>query len=251
MVKRVIIIIVTLLVAGYIVLAVTKFNRPSGKETCKDIEVVIKDTAFAGFVTKDKISNVLKNKGVYPVGKKMDAIKTKTIERTLKKQPLIDDVECFKTPGGTIRIEISQRIPVLHILSVTGEDYYVDDKGSIIPQSAKCVAHRAIVTGYVEKSFISRYLYKFGVYLQNDPFWNAQIEQINVTPKGDIELVPRVGEQIIYLGRLNNFEEKLKRLRTFYESALNKVGWNKHTRINLEFSNQIICSKRDTANCNK
>ena len=84
--------------------------------------------------------------------------------------------------------------------------------------------------------------------VENDKFWNAQIEQINVTPTREIELVPRVGDHVVFLGKIDNFEEKLGRLKIFYEKALNKVGWNKYERINLEFSNQIICTKREETN---
>ena len=41
-------------------------------------------------------------------------------------------------------------------------------------------------------------LYKFGVFLQKNSFWNAQIEQIHVLPGKNIELVPRVGDHLIY-----------------------------------------------------
>ena len=42
----------------------------------------------------------------------------------------------------------------------------------------------------------------------------------------------------------NNVADKLERLKTFYKKALNKVGWNKYSRISLEFNNQIICTKK-------
>ena len=35
------------------------------------------------------------------------------------------------------------------------------------------------------------------------------------------------------------------RMRTFYQSALNRVGWNKYERISIEFNNQIICTKKE------
>ena len=36
----------------------------------------------------------------------------------------------------------------------------------------------------------------------------------------------------------------LKRLRQFYAKALNVIGWNKYKRINVEFSNQIVCKRK-------
>ena len=39
-------------------------------------------------------------------------------------------------------------------------------------------------------------LYKFGLFLHNNKFWDALIEQIHVLPDRNIELVPRVGEDV-------------------------------------------------------
>ena len=245
MVKRILLFIVMLVLIAYLSIAITAFNRKPADQTCRDVELVIKDTAYAGFITKDELKGVLQNKGIYPIGKKLERISTKSLERELSKHPLIAEAECYKTPSGKVCVEVAQRIPILRVMSNNGENYYLDNKGTIMPQEAKCVAHRVIVTGNVEKSFAMKDLYKFGVFLQNNKFWDAQIEQVNVLSDRTVELVPRVGDHLIYLGKLENFENKLSRLKIFYEKGLNQVGWNKYSRINLEFSNQIICTKRE------
>ena len=246
MIKRILLTIVMLLLIAYLVAAVTVFNSKPAHQVCRDMELVIKDTLNAGFVTKNEVAAILQKKGIYPVGKKMDRIHTKTLEKELNKHPLINEAQCYKTPSGKLCVEVTQRVPILRIMSNNGENYYLDNKGKVMPPDAKCVAHRAIVTGNVEKSFAMKDLYKFGVFLQNNKFWDAQIEQIHVLPDRNIELVPRVGDHLVYLGKLENFENKLARLKEFYQKGLNQVGWNKYSRISLEFSNQIICTKRES-----
>lgn len=245
MLKRILLSIALLLVIAYLAIAITTFNRKPAGQVCHDMELMIKDTSNSGFITKKEIVSLLEKKDIYPVGKPMESIRCKKLEQELVKHPLIDNVECYKTPSGKVCIELRQRIPILRIMSAAGDDYYIDNKGTVMPSDAKCVAHLAIATGNVEKSFATRYLYKFGVFLQQNEFWNAQIEQIHVLPDKNIELVPRIGDQLIYLGKLDGFENKLARVKTFYEKALSKVGWNKYSRINVEFGNQIICTKRD------
>ena len=245
MIKRILLSIVLLLVLAYLIVAVTAFNRKPAGQVCRDVELVIKDTVYAGFITKKEVAAMLEKKGVSPIGKHLDRIRTKTLEQALSKHPLIDEVECYKTPSGKLCIEVTQRIPILRVMSANGENYYLDNKGTVMPPDAKCVAHRAIVTGNVEKSFAMKDLYKFGVFLHNNKFWDAQIEQIHVLPDQNIELVPRVGDHLVYLGKLENFEDKLARLKEFYKKGLNRVGWNKYSRISVEFGNQIICTKRE------
>ena len=245
MIKRILLSIVLLLVITYLAVAVTAFNRKPASQVCRDVELVTKDTIYADFITKKEVVARLEKKGISPIGKEMERIHTPTLERELAKHPLIDRVECCKTPSGKLCVEVTQRIPILRVMSANGENYYLDNKGTVMPPDAKCVARLAVVTGNVEKSFAMRDLYKFGVFLQQNSFWNAQVEQIHVLPGRRIELVPRVGDHLIYLGKITGFEKKLKRVKAFYEKGLNRVGWNKYSRINVEFDNQIICTKRE------
>ena len=244
MVKKIFFSLLCLLCVGYLAVSFTLLNRLPADVPCKNVSLVIKDTADAGFVTTAELENVLRQKGIYPVGRRMSHISTKVLEQVLDRHPLIDRAECYKTLNGSVCIEVSQRIPLLHIMSRDGNDYYIDQKGEILHMGANRAAHRAIATGNIEKSFAMNDLYKFGVFLQNNRFWDAQIEQINVLPDHTVELVPRVGSHTVYLGKLDGFEDKLERLKAFYQKALGEVGWNKYSRINLEFDNQIICTKK-------
>lgn len=234
-----------LVIIGYLVLALVKLNSKPAHQVCNKVQLIVKDSMNLGFISQAEVFNLLKEKKIYPVGQKMNIIRSKVIERQLKTHLLIENAECYKTPGGSICIEITQRIPFLRVFSNNGENYYLDNKGHIIPPESGCNAHVAVVTGEVEKSFAMKELYKFGVFLQNNRFWNAQIQQINILPDKEIELIPRIGDHVIFLGKLENFEVKLERLKKFYEKALNQVGWNKYSRINLEFGNQIICTNKE------
>ena len=97
MFKRILLSIVLLLVIAYLVVALSAFNRKPAGQVCNDMELVIKDTVYAGFITKKEVADILEKKGIYPVGKPMDRIRSKTLERELAKHPLIDEVECYKT----------------------------------------------------------------------------------------------------------------------------------------------------------
>mgnify|MGYP000002424218 CR=1 FL=1 len=68
MVKRILLSIVMLVLIAYLVVAVSAFNRKPADQTCRDMELVIKD---AGFITKDELKGILQKKGIYPIGKKI------------------------------------------------------------------------------------------------------------------------------------------------------------------------------------
>ncbi|SRR5574344_771235 len=244
MVKKILIIISILLIIAYLVIAITHFNLQPDNMRCKKVEVVIKDTSDIDLVTKTGVIQMLEHQGVKLIDKKMNDIDTHDLEAKAKRYPLVRDVECYKTLSGKVKIVVSQRVPVLHIMSQYGEDYYLDNIGQAVSVLPSVMAYRPIVTGCVDKKYATNYLYKLGVYLYYNKFWRATIQQINILPGHNIELVPRIGNHIIYLGGIIHYTEKLNRLFEFYRQGLNKVGWNKYSRISLEFNNQIICTKR-------
>lgn len=66
MVKRILLSIVMLVLIAYLVVAVSAFNRKPADQTCRDMELVIKDTAYAGFITKDELKGILQKKRHLP-----------------------------------------------------------------------------------------------------------------------------------------------------------------------------------------
>ena len=69
-----------------------------------------------------------------------------------------------------------------------GEQYYLDSYGTVIPRSGYA-AHLPVVTGHVTQKNAASLLVELGRCLQNDPFWNSQVEQVNITPDGELEMV--------------------------------------------------------------
>ena len=236
--------LVMLLIIAYLCTAFTVFNKKPVGLVCSEIEVSTKDTTFSDLFNPRTVADIRKQKKLNPIGKDIDSVSTLSLECELSQHPLIDNVECYKTPSGKIHIDIRQKSPVLRVFNSHGENFLVDNKGSIMPLVASNAFHLPVVTGQATRTFCASKLYELGVFLQHDAFWKAQIEQINVLAGGNIEIVPRVGNHIIYLGQLDDYEKKLHRVEKFYTKALNKIGWNKYERINVELSNQIICTKR-------
>ncbi len=96
----------------------------------------------------------------------------------------------------------------------------------------------------LNKNSILRDVYEFVEYIDNDSFWSAQIDQIYVDNDDELDLIPRMGNNVIHLGTTENFTGKLRNLETFYKKVMPEVGWNKYELINLEFRDQIVCRKR-------
>ena len=99
MIKRLFIFLFLLLITAYLVVAVTVFNTKPANQVCKGMELIIKDSIDHGFISKKEIINLLNNKKLSPIGKKMGSINTRQMEEVLSEHPLIENVECYHTPS--------------------------------------------------------------------------------------------------------------------------------------------------------
>ncbi len=241
--KKILSVIVAVVLFCYLVFSVILMNGKEEDGVCRQVTVVVKDSADRHFIDRKDVLSILKNTSLYPINQRLRDINTEKIERKVADNELIDRVSVYKTPSGNINIEVTQKTPVLRVFSTQGS-YYIDEHGHIMPVSPRYATYLPIASGNIEKSFATTDLYKFALFLQKHDFWNNQIEQIYVYPNKEVELIPRVGDHRIFLGSFDDFREKMDHLQLFYEQAIPKVGWEKYRIINLKYKNQIVCTKK-------
>ncbi len=243
MIKKLALILLLVGLGCYFIVAVTVLNRPNEGVVCSEVEVVIQDSARIAFLGPEEVLHLLHEGKCYPVGMSMENISLKEIEKVLLEHPYIEDVTGYKTPGGKLCVRIRQCTPVMHVMASDGSDYYLDRMGKVVPKSMYYV-DMVVATGQITTQYAQRNLTRLGQIIQDSPFWSNQIQQINVSADGEIELIPRVGKHTILLGQPIHVEQKLERMRKFYTEGLNRVGWNKYSQVILKYENQIICKKK-------
>lgn len=255
--KTMIIVALDVTLVAYLFLALTRFNAPGGKNIkCEKVTIDIQDQNSNGFINAKEIKQRLIKKKLYPIQKTYTDISLRNIEETITSTPFVKNVQAAKHNDGEVTIKITQLMPVVRIKTQNGDDYYIDDKNNVMPQT-QYIADIIIATGQFNRAYATKYITELVKQIQQDTFWKNQIVQINITPTGGIEIIPRVGEQIILLGyipqekdknkrirKIKEFvENKLSRLKKFYIYGLAQVGWNKYKYIDMQFDNQIICKK--------
>ena len=242
--KKSFIIVFDIVIAAYLILAVTAFNKPAEKvSVCSEVKIDIDDEMPDGFLNANEIKQILERQHLYPLAKPMTAINARDIEESLLKNPFVQHVECYKAQNGHLCINLKQRMPIMHVMSVNGDNYYIDIHGSVLPET-RFASDLLVVTGMITKKYAQKTLTPVVNEIVRDKFWQNQIVQIHVLDDGSIEIVPRVGDHVIYLGAPIDIVRKLERLRKFYLYGLNQTGWNKYSYISVEFDNQIICKKK-------
>lgn len=242
--KKSIVVVFDIVIAAYLILAVTAFNKPAERATvCSEVKIDIDDEMPDGFLNANEIKKILEKQQLYPLAKPMMAVNARDIEETLRKNPFVQQAECYKAQNGHVCISLKQRMPIMHVMADNGDNYYVDIHGNILPET-RFASDLLVTTGHITKKYAQKTLTPVVNEIVRDKFWQSQIVQIHVLDDGSLEVVPRVGDHIVYLGAPIDIPRKLERLRKFYLYGLNQAGWNKYAYISVEFDNQIICKKK-------
>lgn len=212
-----------------------------GGKVCEAVSVRVVDDHLYQFVSEKDVRKYMDHLGINLEGMLLSEVFLDDIEKQLEEHPMLRRVVCFQNSKGNISIEVEQKVPIFRVITPT-ESYYVDNERMKMPVSLNHVSYVPLVSGNVNSEFASLKLYDFIVFLQDDNFISSLVEQIYVYPNHEIEITPRVGKFKILLGPLDRYETKIEKLKTFYKKVLPEVGWDKYSKINLEFVDQVVCT---------
>jgi len=248
----------------YLTIALSFVTEKHNNTICSHINVHIQDSLQDKFVTEKDITDFIHDLDDKVLGQPIKKINIRRLEQMISDKSVIRETEIYFTGNGNLNIEIDQRNPILRVVNRKGQSYYIDNEGVIIPVRGNKFSHTIIASGEIieffelaktdllncpdnkkkNKNYSICDIYEMAKFINQDPFWKSQIEQIYLNKKGEYELVPRVGAHLIKFGGFEDYREKFRNLRVFYKKGLNNVGWNQYLVINLKYDNQIICKKR-------
>ncbi len=252
---------ILLIIPALYLIAIPVFLAMStGSRRCTGISIDIKDSADYHFVTKRQLLNLVYSSTGKILGQQFKDLPFGDIESKLGDLRELKSAEVYMDIGGTLHVCVDQRNPVMRVMPESGGDYFIDEDGIVVRKRNLYNPRLHIVEGNVNissamlngvsvldtsiKNTILRDIYYLVDYINSDRFWSAQIDQIYVDNSNEIDLIPRVGNQLIHLGTAEDFKGKLRNLEAFYDKVMPEVGWNKYSIINLEFKDQIVCKKR-------
>lgn len=231
-----------------IISAVYSYKKLSNVK-CQEIKVVMEEGSYR-FVNENTIRDQIINIDSLILKKTMRQINAEFIEKALEKICVIENAEVYdgiygypwKFQGRLI-VRILQRTPVFRVINESSS-FYVDSIGKKIEMMPERTEKMIVVTGFLKNNIDIEKMLPFIMYINNDKFWKSQIQQIHRLRNGEIKIIPLIGNQIIEFGDVENYKRKLRNLKALYEQGFSKTGWQKYSKINLKFNNQVVCTKR-------
>lgn len=230
-------------ILGYLIFAFCRLSLDEDRRICHGLEIIIEDST-SNFVDREFVESIILQTKCPINDCYIKDIDVQTIEDSIRNSPYIDSVLCHYTSTNILCIRVIPRKPVLHIMSSSGENYYMDINGNDMPTNI-FLQDLCLATGNITKDYAKEHLIHIADYINNTPPWNKEIQQIYVKDPKHIEFIPSTGNHTVIIGEPIDIEDKLNRLQNFYQQGLNKTGWNKYSTINLNYANQIVCTKKN------
>ena len=240
--KNIILISVWVLVAASILTLMSFVGADSNKILCKGIIVKIADENEKGFIDRNDITELIKAKNNI-INHRISDININVLEKIINANPYILKAEVYSTIDGWLHTDIIQRQPLLRIINNKDESFYIDTEGKYMPLSEKFTEPVIVANGFIFDTYIQKQvhdsdyyrpkndsafsikmvdqLYYLANYISNDTLYDAMFEQIYVNEQQEIELIPRLGNQIVLQKRSH-----LRRGRGFPKARAFRQGQN-------------------------
>jgi cell division protein FtsQ len=255
--------IITIALVVYFYLSSQLVTAEIRQLSCNTIEVIILDSARNRFVSRNEIKGLLNEEGVKIGQSKLSEINQHHLEQVINNRTAVKVSHVSYTRSGNLRVQITQRRPIIRIETLNG-GFYMDDSAYIFPLIRSFTSYVPVVTGELALSIPPGYrgegdlgdkrisgLYNMALFLDQNQEWNAMIEQIYVDSYGIFHMTPRAGKTEIIFGTPENIDYKFKKLDSFYKKVIPAMGWEAYSTVDLSFSNQLVCKKTEKRQENK
>ncbi len=201
------------------------------------------------FVDKADIRQLIASDQSNLIGISMGKVELKSIEDKIKANKFVKETDVYKDLKGSLIINVKQRRPIARFIRESGPDAYIGESGLILPVSDRFTARVVLISGDAVDKIVKRgninemggNLLAFLKEIDRDPFWKAQIAQIDIQKDNELLLYPQIGKQVIEFGTPDDYEIKLRKLKVFFKKVLPQKGWNHYNRVNIKYKNQIVC----------
>jgi len=233
------------LIKGVLLLGLVVFLYTFSSFTNNNRSVTKVAVQFTGkenvYITTEMVNKLLiqNQEQLYNLPK--DNLDLKEMEFLLESDDMIKSAQVYLTVNGEVRTKIEQKQPIARVYSKT--TFYIDEDGLWMPLSPQHSARVPLVTGDVEKEDLE-VVYTMALKVYSDSFLKTYVTEIHQGENKEISLKMRLLDFKVLVGSLENIDEKMKNLKAFYQKAKKDKMLDIYKSVNLQFDNQVVCTKK-------
>ena len=203
-------------------------------------EVVFVDNS-SPFIKQETVNKLLIENKTNAQSIRKDKLDLNQLEKSINSNPMIEKSEVFVSIDGVLKAMVKQKTPIARVFN-DESSFYIDYQGNIMPLSDEFTARVPIISGdinNINKDDFSKLLR----YIWQDDFLKKNIIGMQISPAGSIKMQNRNFNYEILFGKSINIERKFQNYKAFYQKTIVDSTLLRYKRINLTFTQQVVCTK--------
>jgi cell division protein FtsQ len=203
-------------------------------------EVIFVDDS-SPFIKQESVNKLLIENKSNAQSIRKDKLDLNQLEKSINSNPMIEKSEVFVSIDGVLKAVVKQKTPIARVFN-DESSFYIDYQGNIMPLSDEFTARVPIISGdinNINKDDFSKLLR----YIWQDDFLKKNIIGMQISPAGSIKMQNRNFNYEILFGKSINIERKFQNYKAFYQKTIVDSTLLRYKRINLTFTQQVVCTK--------
>ncbi len=142
---------------AYVVVVAGRARLMRGERRVRALEIHIEDSTAQGYlVASERVREWIARNGIPTIGEPVDSLRLTEIEELIARNGFVDRVVARVNYNGTLRIDVSQRRPVLRLLT-GGMNSYTTSEGVVFVAPKGVSRYVPVVTGSYRPPFPANY----------------------------------------------------------------------------------------------
>ena len=214
-------------------------NRNSHRKLTKSEVVFVGDNK--NFVKQESVNKLLIENisDVKTIAK--EDLNLNKLENSINKHPMVEKSEVFVSVDGVLKAVVKQKTPIARVFDEFGS-FYIDYEGNRMPLSDVNTARVPLISGVFDDKNKKK-LSKVLKMIYDDEFLKKNIIGVEVMSDESLMMTNRNFSYQIEFGKMMNEERKFKNYKAFFQKAILDSTLYKYKRINLRFTQQVVCTK--------
>lgn len=214
-------------------------NRNENRKLTKTKVVFVGENS--SFLKQETVNKLLIENNADASAIRKDKLDLNKLENAVSSNQMVEKSEVFVTIDGVLKAVVKQKTPIARVFDGK-RSFYIDYKGNTMPLSANFTARVPLVLGVIRKQN-SEALAELFRKIYDDEFLKKNIIAIQIVRNGSLIMLNRNFDYQIDFGGAKNIDAKFKNYKAFFQKAVVDSALYKYRKIDLRFTQQVICTK--------
>ncbi|GIZ08941.1 cell division protein FtsQ/DivIB [Flavobacterium sp. UMI-01] len=214
-------------------------HRNNNRKLKKSVVVFVGDNPL--FLKREAVNKLLIENRSNASSIEKDKLDLNKLENTLDANDMIEESDVFVSIDGVLKAVVKQKTPIARVLD-ENSSFYIGYEGSKMPLSDNFTARVPLVSGVINEKNEQKLIALFR-FIYDDEFLKKNIIAIEIRPNGSLKMHNRDFDYQIDFGSIIKVEDKFRNYKAFYQKAILDSSLYNYKKIDLRFSQQVVCTK--------